>query len=328
MQASAGDITIDCRTGAIAGATALEWLALKFIGLSARILEPVHRFGLSRIVRAVGYLVGSSKGMVFQLAEDSRMRTPFCDPYWTPLVVPNMLYRLNLTKIVEGFRDIDFGFIDGGANYGCWSILVSGWKGNAKPALAVEAASDTFGRLAENCSLNGNRFRILNRAISDRSGDTVLIYGDRHEARSILPDDASSAPVSECLTISLDDLLQDTALAGVSRFVVKLDIEGMETQAMQAASALLRKDAVFIYEDHGSDRTHHTTATVLEKIGLRVFWLGDGNAREISDPAGLDAIKASRRYGYDLAATRSPFWIEKLEAMVSQRSTGRVSYAG
>jgi FkbM family methyltransferase len=328
MQAGAGDITIDCRTGAIAGASAVELLALRFIRLAAQILEPVHRFGLSRIVRAVGFLVGSPKGMVFELAEDSRMRTPFCDPYWTALVVPNMLYRLNLTKIVESFRDIDFGFIDGGANYGCWSILVSGWRGNAKPALAVEAASDTFRHLADNCSLNGNRFAVLNRAISDRSGEKVLIYGDRHEARSILPDNVSAAPVNECETVSLDDLMQDASLAGISRFVVKLDIEGMETQAMQSASTLLKVDTVFIYEDHGSDPTHNTTATVLGKIGLRVFWLGDGNAREIAEPAGLDAIKASRRYGYDLAATRSPFWIEKLEAIVSQRSTGRVSHAG
>jgi hypothetical protein len=122
--------------------------------------------------------------------------------------------------------------------------------------------------------------------------------------------------------------MRDAALAGINRFVVKLDIEGMEADAMKAADALLHSDSVFIYEDHGSDRRHGTTARVLGEIGLRVFWLGDGNAREISDPAALDAIKTSRRYGYDLAATRSAFWIEKLQAMVAEKSTGRVSHAG
>jgi FkbM family methyltransferase len=322
MQASAGDITIDCRTGAIAGATTVERLALQSLRLAARALEPFHRFGLSRIVRAVGYLVGSSKGMVFQLGENSRMRTPFCDPYWTALIVPNTLAGLSVTKIVEAFRDVDFGFIDGGANYGCWSILVSGWQPGAKPVLAIEAASDTFERLSENCALNGGRFAVLNRAISGKSGERVLIYGDRHEARSIVAPGEGAKPVLDCVTIALDDLMAEKALSGARRYLVKLDIEGMEAAAMAAAEGLLEADSAFIYEDHGADRTHAITRKVLGDLGLRVFWIGEGReeACEITNVRQLDRIKRSKRYGYDLVATRSPFWLERLSALMTRNA--------
>jgi len=320
MQASAGDITIDCRTGAIAGATTAERLALETLRLAARALEPFHRFGLSRIVRAVGYLVGSNKGMVFQLGENSRMRTPFCDPYWTALIVPNTLASLSVTKIVEAFRDVDFGFIDGGANYGCWSILVSGWQPGAKPVLAIEAASDTFARLSENRELNGGRFAVLNRAISGKSGERVLIYGERHEARSIVAPAEGARPVLDCITVTLDDLMAEKALSGTRRYLVKLDIEGMEAEAMAAAKGLMEAESAFIYEDHGADRTHAITRKVLGDLGLRVFWIGEGreDACEIKDLGQLDRIKKSRRYGYDLVATRSPFWLERLTSMVAR----------
>jgi hypothetical protein len=84
---------------------------------------------------------------------------------------------------------------------------------------------------------------------------------------------------------------------------------------------LQESDAVFVYEDHGSDLNHETTRHVLEKLGMRVFWLGrkhgaDAGPQEITNPSQLASIKKSRRFGYDFAASKSAFWIDRLNQIV------------
>jgi hypothetical protein len=55
----------------------------------------------------------------------------------------------------------------------------------------------------------------------------------------------------------------------------------------------------------------------MNALGMQVFWLGrEEPATKILDVKQMDAIKRSRRFGYDFAASKSPFWIERLNAMV------------
>jgi hypothetical protein len=62
---------------------------------------------------------------------------------------------------------------------------------------------------------------------------------------------------------------------------------------------------------------------VLDALAMRVFWLDPGAAKEIREAGELDAIKKSRRFGYDLVATRSPFWIERLERLAGRNGGKR-----
>jgi FkbM family methyltransferase len=314
-------ITIDLATGRVSDARPHEWLALTLLRLAVRLMMPFHLFGFSYVCRLVRTVLPSRRKMVFALGDDARMLTDYCDSYWSVLLMPGFPYEPENMALMTGCRDVAYGFIDGGANHGLWSIRVSGEAGGGKPVVAVEAASDTFKRLELNNAMNGNRFVALNRAIGATTGEPVKIYGNKHEGRSTVAPDATAKPILDTVTVSLDDLARHDAFAGLKRFVVKLDVEGVEITAMNAAHGLRAGDTVFVYEDHGSDRDHETTRTVLEKLGMRVFWLGrDSGAREITDVRQMDAIKKSRRFGYDFAASASPFWIERLNAIVEGRT--------
>ncbi len=310
-------IRFDIQTGKITGAHWHEWLALRVLGLAVRLMQPFHLYGFSYVCRLVRLLLPSRRKMIFQLDADSQMLTDYCDAYWSVLLMPGFPYETENANLIASARDVNYGFIDGGANHGFWSALISGKAAGQKPVVAIEAASDTFVRLEENRALNNKRFVGLNRAIGSLSGERVLIYGAKHEARSTIAPDKAAKPILDCISICLDDVSDHTHFAGVTKFIVKLDVEGVEIAAMTAATKLQRMDTVFLYEDHGSDRSHETTRHVMEQLGMQVFWLGrEQPAAKILDVKQMDAIKRSRRFGYDFAASKSPFWIERLNAMV------------
>lgn len=314
-------IGYEIRSGKIIGAAAHEWLALKVLRFAVWIMFPFHLYGFSYVCRLVRAVLPSRRKMVFHLDDDCQMLTDYCDAYWSVLLMPGFPYEAENANFISNIKNIDYGFIDGGANHGFWSALVTGKSAGHKPVVAIEAASDTYDRLLQNKVLNNNRFVALNRAIGAVSGERVLIYGAKHEARSTVAPDEKTKPILDCISISLDDVAKHENFKGITKFVVKLDVEGVEIDAMNAAVKLQNSDTVFIYEDHGSDTKHQTTRHVLEKMGMQVFWFGrEEPASKIDNVSQLDAIKRSRRFGYDFAASKSPFWIERLNAIVQGAS--------
>jgi FkbM family methyltransferase len=311
----AGDIVIDTMSGRVEGAAAHEHLAIGLLRVSTYLLRPFNLFGASYVARLMRRLLPSRKSISYRLAEDSVMRTGWCDNYWSFLCLPRFNYEASIRTLIDGSHDVDYGFIDAGANFGYWSVLVSSRWGGSRPVVAIEAAADTFGRLEENCRLNDNRFTVLNRAIGARSGEQVRLYGVKHEQRTTVAPSADAKPILDSVTITLDEVAAMPEFARVGSFMVKLDVEGVEIPAFAGAPRLLDGNSVFVYEEHGSDRGHATTHHVLNSLGMRVFWLGEGRGEEIRDPGRLDAIKTSRRYGYDMVASRSPFWLSRLEKM-------------
>jgi FkbM family methyltransferase len=314
--AGTGDIVIDTVSGKVEGAAPHERLAVGLLRVATYILRPFHLFGASYVARLMRRVLPSRKSVTFRLAEDSLMRTGWCDYYWSFLCLPRFNYEASVRALIADARDVNFGFIDAGANFGYWSVLASSRWGGSRPVVAIEAAADTFRRLEDNRSLNGNRFTALNRAIGPVSGERVLIYGVKHEQRTTVAPSDVAKPILDSVTITLDEIAAMPEFARVDSFVVKLDVEGVEVAAFAGARRLLEGDSVFIYEEHGSDRSHATTHHVLKSLGMRVFWLGEGPGEEIRNPDRLDVIKTSRRYGYDMVASRSPFWLSRLEKML------------
>lgn len=314
MAAVADDIVIDARSGRVDNANAVERTAIAALRAALAVLRPFSNFGISYIARAVRTFLPSKRSMIFVLDPDCRMRVAYCDTYWSVLLRRNYPYEKALRALVDLARDVEFGFIDGGANHGYWSILVSGPAAGARKTVAIELAPDTYRGLEENWQLNDKRFTILNRAIGKASGEPVKIYGRKHEARSTVAPGGNATVLFENETISLDDLARLPLFKGLDKFMVKLDVEGVEVPALEGGEGLLARDTVFIYEEHGSDPKHETTRHVLDAMKLRVFWLGGDKARELKSADELNRIKKSRRTGYDMIASRSPFWLQRLEA--------------
>src|SRR5690606_16385186 len=123
MLARADDIVIDTRSGAVTGAALHERLAVVGLTVAILILRPLHELGYSYVARLVRAVLPSRKSMVLQLADDSMMRIGYCDGYWSTMVLPSYRYEPAIAAMLADSADVDFGFIDGGANHGYWSIL-------------------------------------------------------------------------------------------------------------------------------------------------------------------------------------------------------------
>lgn len=307
-----GAIELDRLTGRLTGANAAERLGLAATRTAASLLRPFHDFGFSYAAGFVAAALPSDKAIQIRFPDGSVFAFPYGDRYWSLLLPRGRAYVKQIEDALAALADEPFAFVDCGANYGYWSVLLSGEHYRSHPTVAIEAAPDTYAWLMRNAMLNEGRFATLNRAVSSRSGETVRLYGAKHEARSIA---GEGVPVGEVETIALDDLLERPELAGPERIVLKLDVEGAETAALEGARTMLERDSLLVYEEHGSDPSHALSAHLRDSLGMRLFAAEAGGVRELGGLAELDRFKKSRRWGYDFFATRSRYWIERLQRL-------------
>ncbi|WP_205757016.1 hypothetical protein, partial [Lactobacillus crispatus] len=96
--------------------------------------------------------------------------------------------------------------------------------------------------------------------------------------------------------------------------VVKLDVEGVEIEALNGVGGLMRRDCVVICEEHGSDRTHGISRHLIEEMSLSVFVFDPdlGRFARLDGVETLDRIKKHAWVGYNVFATSSAVWKERL----------------
>jgi len=234
---------------------------------------------------------------VLDLGEDSQITITLDDPYWLRLVARAYIYEPEIARVLCRFRQLPFTFVDCGANIGYWSILASSTEYGAHPTIAIEGSARTCKALAENCSLNDGRFRVLHAAVSETSGRVAWFKtGDDPEGASLYDVTGPVALREEVETIALDDL----GVRGMA--LIKLDVEGAEVEAIRGARRLLGGDTLICYEDHGADATCAPTEIVLE-LGLSVFWiLPNGRIRPIQNLHAVKKVKTRQSYGYNFIA--------------------------
>ena len=77
------------------------------------------------------------------------------------------------------------------------------------PAVAIEAGKRNYDLLLNNARANGDRFRVLHRAVLDVSGKTVRLFGKMHAGLSLKSGwdrkDKGIDAFEEVESISLDD---------------------------------------------------------------------------------------------------------------------------
>ena len=246
---------------------------------------------------------------------DTRFEFPYGDGYWGCLLDNSKVYSPGEEDILLLLADIDYVYIDCGANYGYMSALVSGEAFGKKPCVAIEADPHTYKFLERNHALNGERFEIMNRAIFSVSGEMVNIHGAKHEARSII-DENGTRHNGNVETLALDDLVDQLPGFKGKPTLLKLDVEGVEIDAMKGATNLISSDLLVVYEDHASDPNHKVTHYFREELGMRVFTTPGAKLKEIKSDEQMTAIKKNHRLGYDFFATKSEFWLETLSDLI------------
>ncbi|HEY0219454.1 MAG TPA: FkbM family methyltransferase [Afipia sp.] len=304
-------LVFDRLTGALAGSTAREALLVQALQAGARISSNWSYRGFAAGCRALR-MFAPNRTMQVRLNDDAVFSFPFADGYWSLLLDPRYSYERDIDLFFRSIADADYTLVDCGANFGYWSTLVTSCLYGAHPSVAIEPSSRNFAILSANARLNGGRFQPKRYAIGAEAG-TARLSGSKHEAMTIAGDAQDGEDVT---VITLDRLLR-APLDPARRHVIKLDVEGVEIAALQGGARLLETDCVLICEDHGNDRNHTISRHILEHTPLKLFCFDPLSRRfeHLENLSSLDRIKTSANWGYNILATRSPYWQARIGAI-------------
>jgi FkbM family methyltransferase len=145
---------------------------------------------------------------------------------------------------------------DIGAHYGEYAVLLAALVGPQGRVVSFEPDVAAQPVLRENLQLNGfaDWVRVESCAISDTESTQTLFarHGDSKSSlvRSGLGGSASDADVEryDVAVVRLDDYVQSSGLPKPD--LIKLDVEGAETNVLRGASETLRSGTVIVCELH------------------------------------------------------------------------------
>lgn len=256
--------------------------------------------------------MASERDIVVRLNPDALFAMPFADAYWSRLLNSRYDYEEEIEALLRSAAGLEYTLVDCGANFGYWSVLASSQPMGSQAVLAIEASPKNAERLQLNAGLNGNRFRCLNAAIGGKSGGYARIAGNKHEAFAAVPIDSHQHDAVKL--VSLDRLVEDGSINPSKPTMIKLDVEGLEIEALRGAEGLMATDAIVICEEHGADRTHSVSHYLLGNTSLKLFIFDPVVCRyvQITTLAVLDRVKRYTWVGYNVCATSSPLWEDQL----------------
>jgi FkbM family methyltransferase len=305
-------IQFDRASGALEGANPWERLAAVALTLGSKISSNFSHRGYNMCANLLRKTL-PERDIDVRLNADATFAFPYGDGYWSKLLNRSFAYENELELLFRESVDVDYTLLDCGANYGYWSVLVSSKPFGSHKAIAIEPSGQNFPKLANNAAINGNRFEAMKCAIGATRG-TARLSGTKHEAFSIAGDqtDGEEVPV-----IALDNLIDDGKVAAGGKFLIKLDVEGVEIEAMKGGTRLLLGDSVILCEEHGNDPLHTVSRYILDQTPLKLIVYDPYSNRleTVTDLSILDRIKVSTHVGYNVFGTASAFWLDRINAL-------------
>ena len=309
-------IQFDRASGALEGANLWERAAALALSTGSKISSHFsHRgyIGCANLLRKSL----PERNIAIKLNPDATFEFPYGDGYWSKLLNRSYHYEDELELLFKDSADVDYTLLDCGANYGYWSVLVSSKPFGSHKAIAIEPSGQNFPKLANNARVNGNRFELMKCAIGAVRG-TARLSGTKHEAFSIA---GSQTDGEEVPVIALDNLIDDGKISASGKFLIKLDVEGVEIEAMKGGARLLQGDSVILCEEHGNDPRHTVSRYILEQTPLKLIVYDPRSNRleTVTDLSILDRIKVSTHVGYNVFGTASAFWQDRISALNAAR---------
>lgn len=259
------------------------------------------------------------RDIVVNLNSDAHFAFPFGDGYWSKLLDPAFSYENELELLFRHSVEVDYTLLDCGANYGYWSVLVSSGPLGSHKAIAIEPSAQNFAKLANNARINGSRFETIKCAIGSARG-TAKLSGTKHEAFSIVG--AADAVGEQVPVLALDNLIDEGRVTADGKYLIKLDVEGVEIEAIKGGTRLLQADSVIMCEEHGNDPAHTVSRYILDHTPLTLFVRDPASNRfeTVIDLSILDRIKVSTNVGYNVFGTSSAFWLDRINSLNASAS--------
>ena len=305
-------ILFDRASGALEGANLWERTAALALTTGSKISSHFSHRGYNHCANLLRKAL-PKRNIAIKLNPDATFEFPYGDGYWSKLLDRSFHYEDELDRLFKGAIDVNYTLIDCGANYGYWSVLVSSAPFGSHRVIAIEPSSQNFARLENNAGVNGNRFEVMNCAIGAARG-TARLSGTKHEAFSIAgtANDGEEVPV-----VALDDLIDDGRISADGKFLIKLDVEGVEIEAIKGGTRLLQGDSVILCEEHGSDPHHTVSRYILEQTPLKLIVYDPRSNRmeTVTELSILDRIKVSSNIGYNVFGTASAFWQDRINGL-------------
>ena len=153
-------ISYDRTTGRLEGATAMERCAALAFAAGAKASAPMHYRGFSVGCRMIISVI-DQREIVVLLNADASFAFPFGDGYWSLLLDRSFVYEGEIERFLLSIADFDYCFVDGGANFGFWSVLVSSRAFGSHP---VDSDRSVLGQCREAFAQRGAQWRSLQGA--------------------------------------------------------------------------------------------------------------------------------------------------------------------
>ena len=309
-------IIFDRTTGEMTGATPWERSIGFALLAGSKVGAYISHRGYNSAANLLKTLFLPERDINVMLNPDAAFSFPYGDGYWSKLLNRTFKYEDELELFLLDSKDVSYTLIDCGANYGYWSVMVSSQRFGSRPSIAMEPSSRNYPRLAHNAKINNGRFEAINAAIGSARG-TARLSGDRHEAFSIAG--GTDAGGEEVKVLALDNLIEDGKIPAQGKYIIKLDVEGVEIDAMKGGKRILETDSVVVCEEHGNDPTHSVSRYILEQTPMKAIIHDPATDRfeALTQLSTLDRIKVASHVGYNVFATSSVFWEQRIYSMNS-----------
>lgn len=317
-------ITFDRATGEMSGAGAWERLAALALVSGSKVSSLFSHRGYNSCANLLRKTL-PARDIAVTLGPDALFAFPYGDGYWSKLLNRSFRYEDELELLFRDSAEVSYTLLDCGANYGYWSVLVTSKPFGSRKAIAIEPSAENFSKLANNARLNGNRFTAMKNAIGAQRG-VAFLSGTKHEAFSIAG--GANTGGEEVPVLALDNLLDDGTIAADGKYLIKLDVEGVEIEAIRGGARLLQGDSVVMCEEHGNDPHHTVSRYILNETPLTLLAHDpeSGKFQALKDLAILDRIKVASHVGYNVFGTSSAFWLDRFDRMnarAARRASGK-----
>jgi FkbM family methyltransferase len=314
-------IHFDRASGSLEGANLWERTAALALATGSKISSHFSHRGYNGCANLLRKTL-PERNIAIKLNADAVFEFPYGDGYWSKLLNRSYHYEDELELLFRHSAGIDYTLLDCGANYGYWSVLVTSSPFGSHKAIAIEPSSENFSKLANNALVNNNRFELMKCAIGAAKG-TARLSGTKHEAFSITG--GANGGSEEVPVIALDHLIDDGKISSDGKYLIKLDVEGVEIDAIKGGARLLEGDSVIICEEHGNDPDHTVSRYILEQtpLSLIVYDPRSNRMETVTELSILDRIKVSSHVGYNVFGTASAFWQSQINALNAD-ATGRM----